>query len=376
MKIGFDGKRATNNLTGLGNYSRSLIAHLAQFFPQNQFFVYTPGIKEKPQISGFLSVENILTRLPGTRGILWRTLGIKKQLVKDGIDLFHGLSHEIPAGLHKSGIPAIVTVHDLIFLKFPQYFGRIDRLIYTLKCRYACRHADRIVAISECTKRDIVAFFGTDPSKIEIVYQSCDDGFKSPAENGKKQAVRLKFNLPDHYILNVGTIETRKNLLTLIRAIALAEKSVKLVVVGKRTPYADEVDKEINALGLSSRILFLQDVPFDELPSIYQMAELFVYPSVYEGFGIPIIEALYSGVPVIAAKGSCLEEAGGPDSVYVEPYAHEKFAQEINRLLSQTEIAARMKVKGLVYAQRFDNQLLSTQMMTIYQNLVSDYSNN
>jgi len=123
MKIGFDGKRAANNLTGLGNYSRSLIAGMAQFFPQNQYFVYTPKIKDKPQISSFLSREHIIAKLPDSGGLLWRTFGIKKQLLTDNIDLFHGLSHEIPVNLKTANIPAVVTIHDLIFLKFPRYYG-------------------------------------------------------------------------------------------------------------------------------------------------------------------------------------------------------------------------------------------------------------
>jgi glycosyltransferase involved in cell wall biosynthesis len=376
MKIGFDGKRATNNLTGLGNYSRSLIANMAQFFPQNQYFVYTPKVKDKPQISSFLSVKHIMAKLPDSGGLFWRTFGIKKQLIKDGIELFHGLSHEIPVNLTQAHIPAIVTVHDLIFLKFPQYYGIIDRFIYKLKCRYACKHADKIIAISECTKRDIIAFFKTDPQKIEVVYQGCDNSFKVPASEEKKTAVRLKFQLPDKYILNVGTIETRKNLLTLIRALKHVDESYKLLVVGRRTAYADLVQKEIDLLDLNSRVIFLQNVPFDELPAIYQMADIFVYPSVYEGFGIPVIEALYSGVPVIAATGSCLEEAGGPDSIYMAPSDHMGFAKAINHVLGSPELMAQMKTKGLSYVQRFNQELLSGEMMNIYTDVKKQYAKN
>lgn len=376
MKIGFDGKRATNNLTGLGNYSRSLIAHLAQFFPQNQYFIYTPKIKAKPQISSFLGIKNVFAKTPDSPGLLWRTLGIKKQLVRDGIELFHGLSHEIPAGLHLLKIPSVVTVHDLIFLKFPQYFGIFDRLIYRLKCQYACKYADKIIAISECTKRDIITFFNIDSQKIEVVYQSCDDSFKTPATDEKKASVREKFQLPQKYILNVGTIETRKNLLTLIRALKYIDETYHLVVVGKRTRYADLVQKEIELLGLNSRITFLQNVPFDELPSIYQMAAIFVYPSVYEGFGIPVIEALYSNVPVVASTGSCLEEAGGPDSVYINPEDHMGFAQAIGKLLKSDEMTEQMKIKGLSYVQRFDNQRLSEEMMNIYTHVKKQYVKN
>ncbi|HKG07655.1 MAG TPA: glycosyltransferase family 1 protein [Pedobacter sp.] len=372
MKIGFDGKRAANNLTGLGNYSRSLIAHMAQLFPQNQYFVYTPKIKSKPQITAFLNHPGVFARRPDQPSLLWRTLGIKKQLTKDQIDLFHGLSHEIPTGLR---IPALVTVHDLIFLRFPQYFGVIDRFIYKLKCSYACMHANKIIAISECTKRDIITFFHIDPEKIEVVYQSCDDSFKRSASDKKKSEVRRKFELPERYLLNVGTIEERKNLLTLVRALKHIDPAYKLVVVGRPTVYTSLVHKEIELQDLRSRIIFLKDVPFDELPAIYQMASVFVYPSVYEGFGIPVIEALYSGVPVVAASGSCLEEAGGPDSSYVSPFDHMGFAGAVNNLIhSPTDTLAKLSAKGSAYVQRFNNEPLSAKMMEIYRSVLSAYS--
>lgn len=373
MKIGFDGKRATNNLTGLGNYSRSLIAQLAEFFPQNQYFVYSPKIKEHAQIRHFLTAKGIESRLPDQPGLFWRTSGIKKQLLKDNIDLFHGLSHEIPVQIQNSGIRSVVTIHDLIFLKFPQYFGRIDRFIYKLKARYSCRHADKIVAISECTKRDIIDFFHTDPDKIEVIYQSCDDSFKSPSSAQTKQKVRIKHNLPSKYILNVGTIETRKNLLTLIKALPQIHAEYKLVVVGKQTAYADSVHQEIANLGLIDRVHFLQNVPFDELPSIYQMAGSFVYPSLYEGFGIPIIEALYSGIPVIAATGSCLEEAGGENSLYVSPFDHAALSAAINKVLNDPVLAEQMKTRGLEYVQKFNTRVIAGALMKVYTQVLSSH---
>ncbi|WP_316816033.1 glycosyltransferase family 1 protein [Pedobacter nyackensis] len=366
MNIGFDGKRAANNLTGLGNYSRSLIAHLAKYFPQNQYFVYSPKVKDKPQINAFLQTEGISLKLPETKSLLWRSLGIKNQLKKDHIDIFHGLSHELPIGIHKTGIRSIVTIHDLIFIKFPQNYGFIDRSIYRLKTRYACKHADRIIAISEQTKQDIIQLFKTDPNKIEVVYQSCDDSFKSQANNDTKKLVKEKYDLPVKYILNVGTIETRKNLVNLVKALQHIDQNYKLVVIGKKTAYYKLVEKEIQKLGLQDRVVFLKDIPFTDLPVIYQMASLFAYPSVYEGFGIPIIEALYSHVPVVAATGSCLEEAGGPNSLYVHPDDHLALSKVINDVLANPSLQADMKEKGLVYVQKFNNENISRQMMQLY----------
>ena len=368
MRIGYDGKRAANNQTGLGNYSRSLIEHLAQQFPENQYFIYTPKIKDKLLSLPLFSRANVRLALPekGKSKIFWRSSGIKTQLLKDRLDLFHGLSHEIPLGLPRTGIKGIVTIHDLIFLRLPKYYQFADRLIYKFKSQYACTHADRIIAISEKTKQDIVEFYGTDPGKIDVVYQSCDDSFKTQASDEAKDRIIKKYKLPPKYILNVGTIEGRKNLLQLVRALPKVDPSYQLVVIGRPTAYADLVEREIAKLGLTHRIIFLKNVPFIDLPSIYQCAGLFVLPSYYEGFGIPIIEALYSHVPVVAATGSCLEEAGGPQSKYVSPDDIQALTQVINGVLADEALQKQMKIQGLQYVQRFNNETVNQQLMNCY----------
>ena len=167
--------------------------------------------------------------------------------------------------------------------------------------------------------------------------------------------IKKTYNLPDKYILNVGTIEKRKNLKLIVQALKDVDSDYKLVVIGKPTPYFETVKNEMDRLGLGDRIIFLKNIPFYDLPGIYQLAEIFVYPSFYEGFGIPIIEALYSGVPVIAATGSCLEEAGGPDSLYINPNDAKKLSENINRVLNEPALKNTMKAKGLEFVQKFNS---------------------
>ncbi|RDC56470.1 glycosyltransferase family 1 protein [Pedobacter chinensis] len=371
MNIGYDGKRAANNLTGLGNYSRFLIGHLADQFPENQYLVYSPKIKSARQIDTFFEKKNIELKLPRNGNFLWRTLNILKDLAQDNVQIFHGLSHEIPFAIQHTRIKSIVTIHDLIFLRFPQYYKFIDRKLYEWKSKSACKRADKIIAISEKTRQDIIELYGVNPDKVEVIYQSCDDSFKTPLPATALKRISLTYKLPEKYILNVGTIEERKNLKLIVQALKNVDEEYKLVVIGKQTSYFKEVEKEMEKLGLRNRVIFLKNIPFADLPGIYQMANLFVYPSFYEGFGIPVIEALYCRVPVIAATGSCLEEAGGANSFYISPNDANGLATAINKILSDSSLQKEMKEKGLEFVQKFNSPLVTQQLMNCYLNILS-----
>lgn len=370
MKIGYDAKRAFLNQTGLGNYSRWLIETTARYFAGNTYFLYTPKIRATNRLGFLKDRPNIITKTPSSKFFtsLWRSKGIVKDLKRDGVELYHGLSHELPVGIERSGIRSVVTVHDLIFMRFPEQFGRVSRSIYDAKVRRACAVADKIIAISQKTKDDLVELLGISPGRIEVVYQNCDPVFAIPQSDEQKQAVKSKYHLPDGFILSVGTIEERKNLLLLVKALAKTPDA-KLVVVGKPTDYLKTVQQFIDANGLANRVIFLHQVSFAELPALYQLAKLFVYPSRYEGFGIPILEALYSGVPVIAATGSCLEEAGGPDSLYVGPDNSDDLAAKINLVLSDSGLREKMITGGLQYTANFADEKLAAQLMQLYKNV-------
>lgn len=368
MKIGFDAKRAFLNRTGLGNYSRWLIGALVKYQPENQYLLYTP--KVKPGIYTPPAITQ--TKSPKLKFFTsrWRSSGIINDLKRDGIELYHGLSHELPFGVERTGIRSVVTVHDLIFMRFPQYFGRVNRWIYKNKLIYACRAANKVIAISQKTKDDLIELLGTSPDKIEVIYQSCDDSFRKPQSAGQKLEVKTKYNLPDQYLLSVGTIEPRKNLLLAVKAFAQTE-DIKLVVVGKPTAYLEEVKNYINQNELADRVIFLHQVQFHELPAIYQQAACFIYPSRYEGFGIPILEALSSRIPVIGATGSCLEEAGGPDSLYTDPDNEFQLAGHIHRVLTDESLRQNMIAQGLQYSLNFADDKLAAQHAELYKNVLN-----
>lgn len=369
LKIGFDAKRAFLNKTGLGSYSRGLIKILAAYFPENDYHLYTPKVGTGINSGFFGDAKNIKIHLPENPAFksLWRSKSMVQDLVRDGIELYHGLSQELPIGIKKTGIKTVVTIHDLIYLKYPEYFSLINRKIYEWKARKACETADLVIAVSEQTKIDLVKYFNLNSQKIKVVYQGCDPAFRQPENEVVKEAIRKKYQLPQRFILNVGTIETRKNLLLTVKAMKNLPADISLVVVGRETKYALVIKNYLIKEALQNRVLFLSGVFFEDLPAIYQLASVFVYPSRYEGFGIPILEALSSGTPVVAATGSCLEEAGGPDSFYVDPDDAVSLSKIINLILENQSLQQKMKTKGMEYALRFEEENIAENLMSIYQ---------
>jgi glycosyltransferase involved in cell wall biosynthesis len=371
MRIGFDAKRAFQNFTGLGNYSRFVLKTLAQNQAQNQYFLYAPKAVQNPITSFLFQFKNVMIKTAPITWLksYWRSKGVVSDLVKDEIEIYHGLSHEIPAGLSKKGIKSVVTIHDLIYLRYPQFFKYIDRKIYDYKFRAACKNADRIIAISEQTKRDIIEYFGTNPDKITVVYQGCDEAFYLPASADVKTQVSKLYQLPAEFLLCVGTLEDRKNQLLILKALTQLPENIKLILVGKQSQYANQLVQFIKDNKLQNRVQLLENVAFAHLPAIYQSAKIFVYPSKFEGFGIPILEALNCGVPVIAATGSCLEEAGGPNSTYINPENATALSEAILKVWNDESQQEKMISQGKKYALNFRAEKIANDLMEVYQSL-------
>lgn len=374
MKIGFDAKRLFLNNTGLGNYSRDLVRGILEQAKENDYFLYTTGgeidlktkfLKDHPNAE-IVYPSGLYKKMKS----YWRSVKLERELIKNGVEVYHGLSHEIPRKNKLSKIKYVVTIHDLIFLRFPENYNRIDRKIYKKKVEYACKTADKIIAISEQTKRDLMEFLNVPENKIEVIYQSCATSFHHISDYRYRDLIKNKYNLPENYILYVGTIEKRKNLATLIEAIGKSNTKLPLVAVGKQTDYTKEVMAMVDKYNLGNQVALLQNVSFLDLPSIYQSANLFVYPSFFEGFGIPVLEALYSKTPVIAAIGSCLEEAGGPNSIYIDPKNGDELASAIDRVIENPEFQLEMKEKGFEYAQNFTSENQAKEVLEIYEGLV------
>ncbi len=369
MRIGYDAKRAFNNHRGLGNYSRETIRIVASHYPDFQLDLFTPKIDSSIR---FDCPKNATVIQPkhGFMTSLWRTFGITKEAERRQLDLYHGLSHELPVGIEKTHIPNVVTMHDLIFIRHPELYPFIDCKLYKTKYLRSCRVADRIIAVSQQTKNDLIELWGIEEEKITVVYQGCHPAFCQQVPENQKETVRRKYNLPETFLLNVGAIEPRKNQLLILKALKASAIETPLVIAGRKTDYLAELQQFIENNKLQYQVFILPNVDFDDLPALYQSASVFIYPSQFEGFGIPIVEALQSGVPVIAAKGSCLEESGGPSSRYVSPNDETELAEQIKIVLRDNELRENMIEKGKVYAQQFSDKAIAKNLLNIYTELI------
>lgn len=370
MKIAFDAKRAAQNRTGLGNYSRFILHLLATYDGDNQYLLYTPNPKKTHLLNDVFKKPPFYLRLPSSlcARMRWRSWGMTNDMIKEDVKLLHGLSNQLPLNIKKAkGIKSIVTIHDLIFLRYPECYKPVDRFIYNYKFRKACENADRIIAMSECTKRDIISFYHIPEEKIDVVYQGCSEFFSKPVSEEVKEAIRKKYKLNRRFVLSVGTIETRKNLMLMAKALMLLPDDITVFAIGKRTPYANTIEAYLKEKGLQNRMRLVSGVSPEELPTLYQTATMLVYPSRFEGFGIPMLEALRSGLPALGCTGSCLEEAGGPHSIYVSPDDEKALADAVLRIWNDEKLRQEMIEKGKQFAENFNERLLFDKLMGIYK---------
>ena len=372
MKIGFDAKRLYNNFTGLGNHSRTTVDILTEFYPDNEYLLYTPKIKHNGITSPYLEKNGCSTILPHglIKGGLWRTFGLASAIKKEKVDIFHGLSNELPVGLD---IPSVVTIHDVAFKTFPDMYHATARFTYNRKWLHACKKADRIIAISQSTKQDIIRFYNVDPDRIDIVYQPVNSIYYTDSKGICPISLESQVN-GKPYMLYVGSINSRKNLLGIVKAIELLPKDIliPLVVIGDGREYKQKVLEYIAEHKLDNLVIFTKEkVSTQGLRYLYSNARLLVYPSFYEGFGLPVVESLLSNCPVITSNVSSLPEAAGPDSIQVDPSDTAQLSDSIKAVLTDDDLRQSMTQKGYRYAMdNFAPKVLADRLMKVYNQLI------
>lgn len=383
MNLGFDAKRAFHNNTGLGHYSRTLLQLLTDYYPEHQYYLFNPKKSSRYNLQGSNLHEIVPTHFPGVLlRAAWRSSWVKKDMQRVHLDVYHGLSHEIPVGMKKTGIKSVVTIHDLIPERYPGQYNPVDVKMYRKKFRYACRQADKIIAISDQTRRDIMEFYKIPGEKIEICYQSCSPVFSVMVGEEEKKKMAEKYDLPPQFFLSVGSIVERKNLLNVCKAFFLLRNDldIPLVVIGDGNKYKQRVKDFIRQHGLEKKIIFLMEqkkakndpgfLSTPELAVIYQMAIAMIYPSFFEGFGAPVLEALWSRLPVITSNVSCLPEIGGPGASYVDPNSAVEIAEAMKKIYGDKQLVATMKEKGIEHTRKFTPAAYATSVMEVYKSLI------
>ncbi|GAB3651369.1 glycosyltransferase family 1 protein [Echinicola sediminis] len=380
MRIGFDAKRAFKNFTGLGNYSRFILKSLSDNFPGHHYYLFTPEHGKKSEeiaiacqnFNQKIVMPSDVWKLP-VLSSAWRSVYQGVKHLDNQLEIFHGLSNEIPFIKNKS-TKYVVTVHDLLFCRYPELFNPIDVQIYKLKMERSCREADQVVAVSEQTKKDLVNFLGIDEAKIKVVYQGFHENYKKEVSWEQMLEVKQKYQLPERFLFFVSTIEKRKNVQLILKAMkSRPDWELPLVVVGRATAYLNNLKAMVQEFGLQGKVYFLHQVAFDDLPAMYKMAQVFIYPSYFEGFGIPIIEAQSMGTPVITSTGSCFHEAGGEAALYGDPDDPDTLVKHID-FLSDEVNRAELVQKGYANIRRFDQRVISEELMGIYREVLSPCS--
>ncbi len=375
-RIGFDAKRAFNNLRGLGSYSRNLIDGLITFNPENEYFLYGSRPTNPSCRQWLESLENKVTTVSSVSKTkigraIWRSAGMTNSIREDKLNIYHGLSHEIPYGSRAIKSRFVVTIHDLIFLYYKENFSYFDREIYLSKINRSCRNSDKIIAISEQTKSDLVNLIGVDSDKITVNYQSCSPLFYAKSGEEKKREVRDKYQLPDEYFLFVGALVKHKNIINIVDSISILPEEYKLplIIVGRGKEYKQEILKRAKQKGLGEKVTIIDYVDTEDMPSIYQLAKVLIWPSLYEGFGIPIIEALFSGLPVITSRTGCFREAAGKGSCYIDPNSIEEISESIVSIMSDSIKYQNMQDEGYQHVQKFHIKRTTQELMNFYNSM-------
>lgn len=357
---------------GVSQYCRQLVAALGQCVATDGTIDALTALTSDPayQAAGVTLIRTAARIQQPLWRIGWEQTVLPHWLQKLGADLVHGLVNVLPLATR---VPGVVTVHDLSFMSMPEKLPAAKRFYLARSCRASVHKARRVIAVSRQTADDLIRFFGVTANKIDVVHNGVDARFQ-PTDAAAINAFRRQRGLPERFVLYVGTLEPRKNLTRLVRAYAAwrqrageAGQQTKLVLAGAQGWFYAEIFAQVRALGLTEAVLLPGFVPAAELPDWYRAAELFVYPSLYEGFGLPVLEAMACGTPVLCSQANSLLEIVA-DSAYTVPADDEAaLCAGLDELLSQPALRAELRARGLARAQRFSWQRTAQATLAVYR---------
>jgi len=366
--IYLDLSAAVHHRAGLGRYAESLARALVATHPNRYGLFYN----REQGIEPLAGLEHLPTRTIALGYKPWRMLVWLGQLARTDLDrwfpnaeLFHATEHLL---LPLRTIPTVLTVHDLIFRHLPAHHKPLNRWYLNLTLPLYCRRANHVIAVSECTRRDLIAAYDLPPENITVIPEAADPRFR-PQPPETVAAVRARYGLPERCLLCVGTIEPRKNLTRLLAAFESihAERLTDgLVIVGKRGWLYGDFFAALEQSPVRDAVIFPGYVPDADLPAVYAGAQALVFPSLYEGFGLPVLEAMACGTPVVASRVSSIPEVGGEAALYFDPADVEGMVETIRRLLRDADLQDRMRTQGLAQAAQFSWKRAATETKAVY----------
>ena len=360
--------RAWYRSAGVHQYIHHLLRHLGQADGSLRYTVLLGEGTLPPDIA----LTSLRSRWPTSRAavrVLWEQLVQPWTLRRIGAHLVHGPAFVGPL---LAPCPMVITIHDLSFIRFPTLFRPAKRLYLTVLTRLSARRARRLIAVSAHTAAETTRLLGVPSERIDVVYHGVDPVFH-PLPADEVAVFRQRQGLPEQFVLCVGTLEPRKNQTRLVEAFArIHDGQVKLVLVGGKGWLYDELFTRVEALGLSKEIIFPGYVMNDELPLWYNAATILAYPSLYEGFGMPVLEAQACGTPVLTSNVSSLPEAAGDAASMVNPYDVEALAAELDRLLTDKPLRHELRKRGLAHASQFTWPLMAQETADVYRRALAE----
>lgn len=364
MRIGIDARILHYVRGGIPNYVLHLLEALASIDVDTKYYVLHSRKDRQPPILGPNFCPVACWTPPHNRFERW---ALGAEVARLRLDLLHTTDFIPPAfGYRRS----VITVHDLTFLHYPDFITADSHAYYNQQIEWAVQHADHILADSHATKSDLVSMLDVSPSRVTVVHLAADSAFRPLSEAHARRSA-AQYGLEPGYLLCVGTLEPRKNLPGLLQAYRLLldaqVTTAPLVVIGGKGWLYEEVFQRVEALRLAGRVHFLHDVPDDDLPGLYNGAVLLTTPSFYEGFGLPALEAMACGTPVVVADRSSLPEVVGEAGLLVNPDDVESIAGALTRVLTEGSLQARMRERGLVQAARFNWLRSAQETLAVYR---------
>lgn len=369
MKIAIDATVLPEKMGGAGIYVLNLIKVLSKIDRKNKYFIFI----EKRNIKKFKLGDNFhligIKSMPRSLRLLWEQIVFPFLLRRYKIEVLHSPRYTIP--LLRFAWKSVVTFHDLLFLLFPKKHNVLKRFFYGRMLPIAAKKAERIIAVSSATKKDIAKLLNIPSEKIEVINLGIDSSYH-PIEKKELQDFRRKEEIFGSFILYVGTLKKRKNVLNIIKAYKkIKEKKIKekLVIVGNKSGEYQNIYKTVKNLGLKKDVFFTGYVDEKLLPFYYNSASLFIYPSLYEGFGLPVLEAMASGTPVITSNVSSLPEVAGDAALLVNPHDVEEMAEMMQKVLNNEELQEKMREKGLKRAKLFSWERCARETLNLYKEI-------